>query len=434
MNILAWRDKSGKQVKVDGKLSWRLRWDTKDAGTGKRKNEYDTCHGSRREAEKQWIEHEAEIRAGGVNYVQPAKDLLADYLPKWLERRRADLRPTTWGSYDQMARTHVKPALGATKLADLTAATVESWVADMLAGRGPEGHPVGARTAAYARTVLRIALQDAVRLGLLKDNPVDRTRPPKQAPRHVEAFTPQQAMILFERAASTRFRSLFEFAFYTGMRRGEILALRWDDVNMDGAMLVVRRSRVKVGGKRRGQEQAPKTAAGERAVALPGLAVDALRRQWAAQAKDKLKAGPEYNDQGFVFATMLGNPLGPDDISRDFRRLRDSAPCPGCGRHTSPDKSAKGSHSPMTHYRCRCHKEWDATGLPQLPFHALRHSAATIQIASGVPVEVVSKRLGHRRISTTLDTYGHLLPEANTAAASKVDDFMAKVMAGEKGH
>lgn len=350
-----------------------------------------------RAAERRWTDRAAEIRAGGAGYVEPAKDLLLDYTPKWLEDRRADLRPPTADSYDQMVRTHILPALGATRLADLTARTVEAWVSDMLAGRGPEGHGVGARTAAYARTVLRIALQDAVRLGLLRDNPVDRTRPPKQAPRKVEAFTPQQAMVLFERASTTRLQSLLEFAFYTGMRRGEILALRWEDVNLDGGMLVVRRSRVKAGGSRRGQDQAPKTAAGERTVALPAQTVDALRRQWAMQARDKLAAGPEYKDAGFVFATMLGNPLGPDDVSRDYRRLRDSAPCPGCKRATSPTRAGGRE------YRCRhCKAEWRGGVLPPLPFHALRHSAASLQIASGVPVGVISKRLGHRRISTTL--------------------------------
>lgn len=395
MNIVARRDSDGKQATVNGKPSWRLRWETRDPGSGERKYEYAAFHGARREAEKEWVRREAEVREAGTRYVRPAKMLLKDYMPQWLAKRRADLRPTTADSYSQMMRTHVVPALGATALADLAPALIEDWVADMLAGRGPEGHSVGARTAGYARTVLRIALQDAVRLGLLKDNPVDRTRPPKQAPRHIEAFTPQQAMVLFERAESTRFRCLFEFAFYSGMRRGEILALRWADVNLNGAVLTVRRSRVKVGGTRRGQEQAPKTAAGERVVALPGLAVDVLRRQWAAQARDRLKAGPGYNDQGLVFATMLGGPLGPDDVSRNFRRVRDAA------------------------------------GLPGLPFHGLRHSAATIQIAAGVPVEVVSKRLGHRRISTTLDTYGHLLPEANEAAASRVDAFMGRVLAGD---
>lgn len=122
-------------------------------------------------------------------------------------------------------------------------------------------------------------------------------------------------------------------------------------------------------------------------MALPEGAADALRHQWAAQAKDKL-AAKSYRDDGHVFAKALGGPLGPDDVSRAFRHIRDKA------------------------------------GLRKLPEHALRYTAVSVQIAAGVPVEVVSKRIGHKSISTTLDIYGHLLPEANMDAAQKVDEFM----------
>jgi integrase len=430
-NILPWRTKTGKQVVRAGQPSWRLRWERRDPATGGREYVYETFHGSRREAERRWIDRDAEIRAEGAGYVRPSRATLAQYLDTWLERRRADLRPSTVDSYGQMVRTHIAPALGGARLSDLTAPAVESWVADMLAGRGATGCAVGARTAAYARTVLRIALQDAVRLGLLRDNPVARTRGPKQAPRHVSAFTLQQAVALFERASSTRLRPLLEFAFFTGLRRGELLALKWTDVDWDGRTVRVSRSRVKAGGSRRGIEQEPKTSAGRRTVALPDAAVEALRRQQEAQARDRAAAGERYADRGYVFATALGNPLGPDDVSRDFRRLRDRAPCPECGRYASPRRAASGGGEPR--YRCRhCRCTWAGGALPRLPFHALRHSAASIQIASGIPLEVVSKRLGHRRFSTTMDTYAHLLPEVNAAAAAQVDEFVRRVLGGRQ--
>jgi len=107
---------------------------------------------------------------------------------------------------------------------------------------------------------------------------------------------------------------------------------------------------------------------------------------------------------GLVFATALGRPLGPTNISRDFRRLRDLAPYPGCKRPTAPTKAGG------TEYRCRCGQSRNGGGLPQLPFHALRHTAASVQLAAGVPLEIVSKRIGHRKLSTTADIYGHRLP------------------------
>ena len=206
-------------------------------------------------------------------------------------------------------------------------------------------------------------------------------------------------------------------AFYTGLRRGELLALRWEDVDLDGREALVHRSRVKVGGSRRGQEQEPKTEAGIRTVVLPAAAVEALRAVMERRAADREAAGPAYRDDGYVFASALGGPLGPDDVSRDFRRPRESARCPDCGRYASPCGPA--AHGEPLPYRCRhCKREWKGGSLPYSPLHALRHSAASVMIAAGVPAEVRAKRLGHRRMATFVDTYGHLMQQANRDAAA----------------
>ncbi len=280
-----------------------------------------------------------------------------------------------------MARVHIVPALGAVRLADLSPAAVQGWV-DGMRGR------VSARTASYARTVLRIALQDATMLGMVAANPVDRTRGPKQEPRKVAAFTLAECEALFDRAEGSRMEPLLRFAAYSGMRRGEVLGLRWTDVDMQAGAVSVRQSRVALAGKT--TVHAPKTEAGMRTITVPGAAMDALRARWAQQAADRLKAGAAWRDEGWVFATAAGGPLDPNHASRDFRRLRDAA------------------------------------GLPKEPFHALRHTAVSVQFATHVSPEVVSKRIGHKRTALTMDVYGHMLPQADQEAAGKVDAFLRR--------
>ena len=390
--VQPWKRADGQQVTVNGKRSWHLRFETQDGGTGKRSYKHETFHGSKRGAEKRWIARSAEIHAATAAFVDPSSETLRAYLERWLEGRQRELRPTTLTSYGQMIRVHVLPALGDVPLNALSPARLERWLGTLQTTSGPSGRAVSPRTAAYCRVVLRTALRDATRLGDLAANPIDRTRPPKQNPRRVGTFTAQQVEGLL--AAAGDWQPLYALAAYSGLRRGELLGLQWPDVDMEAKTLTVSRSLVKTADNRHGAVQKPKTAAGVRTVALPGLAMDALRAQRGAQARHRLAAGPTYQDAGWVFATGLGASLVPDDTSRTFSRI--------CA----------------------------AAGLPPLSFHSLRHTAASLQLAAGVPLETVSKRLGHATLATTADVYGHLLPEANAAAAGKVDDFMAGLKKG----
>lgn len=371
----------------DGRTVWRCEFSLgRDLATGKPRRVVETCEGTRREAERFWVRRLAELRSQQDAFLRPSKEPLADYLARWLDGRRRDLRPTTWTSYEVMVRRYLTPVLGGTRLRDLAPAAVQRML-DALAEEGQ----VSARTVAYVRTVLRIALQDAVRLGTLAANPVDRTRPPKQTPRRVDAFTPEELAALFRAADGTRVANLLPFLAYSGLRRGEALALRWEDVDFAAATVSVRRSRVSAGG--RVYDQEPKTEAGVRTVTLPAQALDALRRQREMRAADMraaLARGWRYRNGGWVFATRTGKPLEPSRVSRDFRRVRDAA------------------------------------GVRALPLHALRHTAVSLQIAAGVPLEIISKRIGHRQVGITADRYGHLLPQADREAAAKLSAYLAR--------
>lgn len=363
----------------DGKPVWSLRWEIRDPATGHRRYVYETFKGAERAAKRQWVKREAEIRAAGPGYVKPSRTELAEYLTDWL-RRETDLRPTARDNYDNLCRLYIKPYLGAVPLADLTPAMLQDWLAEL---RGK----VGPRTVALARTVLSHALKDAVRLGQLRDNPVDRTEGPRQDPKRRGAFTVGQAeRLLAEAYRTTRLGPLLEFLWLTGLRPGEALGLLWNDVDLVAGTIHVHRSRVRVGGQMI-EQNATKTEAGLRDLALPARAVEALRRQQLLQGQERLTV-TRWTDTGLVFTTGKGTGLLESNVGRAERKLR---------------------------------RRLD---LPDYPLYALRHTAASMQIAAGVPIEVLAKRLGHRHISMTVDVYGHLLPQANRQAAQALDDFL----------
>lgn len=308
------------------------------------------------------------------NFVQPSKEPLKDYLPRWLERKeREGLRPSTIESYETAIRLYIIPALGTIALRDLPPAAVRRMVDGILA----TGH---ARTAANARNVLRIALGAAVKDGTLSTNVCDRVPAPKYEPQKRGAFSEEEFALLMSEVAGTRIKNLVPFAAYTGLRPGELVALCWQDVDLDKGTLSVRKS---------------KTKAGLRTVTLPRPALDALQAQRDMQFADRkaaLASGtPWRNPEGYVFATARGGPLDRKNVARDFRKFRRRA------------------------------------GLADnLPLYSLRHTNVSLNVAAGVPLELISKRIGHTKFSFTLDQYGHLLPEADRDATDALDRYLAR--------
>jgi len=387
----------------DGRPAWLLTWEGKDPGTGKRKRERETFHGTKREAERRWIAHEAEIRAKGAAYVKPAKETLGAYLERWFrDYGEPNLKPTTLASYRTLARVHVVPGLGALPLSELTAAQVSAWQGDMLrktvvrkkARRGKPAveAPISPKRVANARMFLHTVLEEAVRLELLPANPVARVRPPKQAPREVEPYTKEEAARILAAARGHRLEALFVLAVHTGMRLGELLGLRWADVDLEAGTVRVARTLVAVKGKPTFQE--PKTTDSARTVPLTLLAQAALRGHKARQAQERLAAGEAWQDGGLVFPTGKGTPMHPSGAERPWYALRTKA------------------------------------GVPARGFHALRHTAATLMLSAGVPLEAVSEVLGHSDFAFTKNTYARFLLDAKRQAAERLGAFMEEAARG----
>jgi integrase len=243
-----------------------------------------------------------------------------------------------------------------------------------------------ARTRRNCYAALRGALDDAVANGLLAANPVVRVKRPKAD--HVEAASlePAQVTQLLAGAAALRYGVVLRFILGTGLRRGEALALRWEDVDLDRGDAAVKGSLVRQAGRL--QVLAPKSARSRRVVSLSPAMVARVRGQRVQQARERLIAGNYWEESGFVFATEFGQPVDPRNLLRTVRLAAGKADLPPIGVHT------------------------------------LRHTYATTALLNGVPVHVVSRNLGHSSIVITVDTYGHLTDAASRAAALAVSDAL----------
>ena len=310
--------------------------------------------------------------------LEPSRETLGDYLGQWLEVwAKPRVRARTYGSYRWLVGKYVMPVIGSRRLAQLTPADLQGLYNGMTeAGYSP-------RTVRLTHSVVRSALAHAVKTHLIVRNPADLTEPPRQQRREMQALGPAEAGRFLEAAKADRWSALWVLLVTTGLRPGEAMGLRWAD--LDGAKLRIQRVRLPSG-----EVEEPKTARSRRVVTLPDLAVRALKEHKPRQNAEKLAAGREYEDGGFIFVGTLGRPV-------EMRSL-------------------------VRHHFDRIVK---AAGLPHLRLYDLRHTHATLLLAAGEHPKVVSERLGHSTVTLTLDTYSHVLPDMQTRAAEKLDAMLA---------
>ncbi|CAN5410608.1 site-specific integrase [soil metagenome] len=307
----------------------------------------------------------------------PGSETTGEYLTRWLVRTRDDVRPSSWRQREQYARLYLIPAMGLASLAKLTPGDVERMTSGMItAGRSPT-------TAAGARVILRRALADALRDGLVTRNVAALARPPRRTQREIEYLHPAQLRTLLAACESDPIGPLVTVAATTGLRQGELLGLTWSDV--EEGTLTVRRAlgRARDGGW---ELSPPKTSRSRRSVRLPAAAVAAFARQRELQAQDRADVGTAWQDvDGIVFTDPVGRYLRGYNVTKAFQRLLTAA------------------------------------RLPSVPFHALRHSTATALLSEGVPLRVVADVLGHSTIVVTANVYAAVVPELRREAADAMD-------------
>jgi integrase len=231
--------------------------------------------------------------------------------------------------------------------------------------------------------IFKQALKHAVRWRILARNPADAVDPPKVERRKMAALDPAQTVRLLDHFRPTRMYVPVLLGVLCGLRRGEVTALKWSAINLDGAMLAITESTEQT---RKGIRQKETKSGRNRAVALPSFAVEELRRHRARQAEELLKLGVRLSGETHVFAQADGAPIQPNSLTHEFTRLLALA-----------------------------------KGLPRVRFHDLRHSHATHLLLNGVRPKFAQERLGHSNVGITLDRYSHVLPGMQEDAAAKVD-------------
>ena len=241
-------------------------------------------------------------------------------------------------------------------------------------------------TVRLIHAALRRALSDAVKRGLVARNVATLVSPPRIERYEAQTLTAEQAEQLLEAARGSRLDTLLIMALTTGMRRGELLALRWDDVDLKQGLISVHRTMTRVGGYGY-REGEPKTRSSRRRIVLPGVTLDALKEHEMQHEAIRMEMGDRWHEKGLVFCDRYGGFFSPDEVLRSFSKLLKKI------------------------------------GLPHMRFHDLRHSAATILLVAGVHPKVVQERLGHSTIAMTLDVYSHVLPSMQQEAAGKIDDL-----------
>ena len=304
---------------------------------------------------------------------------VAKFLDDWLESAQSSLRPSTLRSYQDIVRLHIKPELGKVKLAKLSPRQVQN----LLNKKLKTG--LSRRRCEYIYAVLHRALGQAVRWGIISRNVAGLISPPRPKKKTAKFLTLEQARKLLQAAEGDRLEALYSVAMSAGLRRGEIVALQWQDIDLAGGTLRVRHTLQRIDGKLTLVE--PKSAAGLRTIVLADMTIQALRAHRKRQLEEKMLTGPQWQDTGFVFTSTIGTPLDGDNVYTRYQALLKKA------------------------------------GLPATPFHSLRHTACSFLAAQGVHPTTARDFMGHSQISLTMDVYSHAALEAKKEAAVKIDEL-----------
>lgn len=324
-------------------------------------------------------------------YIEPTQTTLGEWLDKWMTSyKKGQIKPSTYENYEIVINTHIKPALGNIPMAKLQAHMLQNFYNEKLeSGRADGKGGLSTRMVRYIHTIIREALQQAVKEGLLIRNVADATTPPTVKNKQMRPLTEEELLAFFDAAKDDRLFAAYVLAATTGLRRGELLGLCWDCVDLEKGIITVKRELMNL---KDGLvlEETTKSKSGRRSVVLTDDAIRELKAHKRRQAQEKLFMGEAYQEHGLVFCKEDGTPLDPSWFTKHFQALLEKA------------------------------------GLPRIRFHDLRHTHATLLLARGVHPKIVQERLGHSSITMTLDLYSHLVPGLQEAAAATLNGLLSK--------
>ncbi len=378
---------------------------SRDPVTGKRQPKWYSGYAKWEEARQARVEVLHQLNTG--NFVSPTNLKMKELLGQWLEAIKGIPKNSTWQSYKSNMDLHVIPNIGEVKVQKLTPAALNALYRKLqtegkksqkrraklksgeekLVSDNPDHEKKGLspKTVKNIHACISAALSYAVDNNLVLKNVAAKANPPSVpgvGGRQMRTWTATQLGAFLRKIEGERYYPAFLLAASTGMRRGEVLGLRWEDVDLDTNRLSVRQSLVSVQYKPEVTE--PKTERSKRCIQLDTVTVAALRKHRAKQAEEQLAGGAEYRNTGYVFTCISGEFVHPDRFSQIFNDLVEKS------------------------------------GLPRIRLHDLRHTHATLALCAGVHPKVVSERLGHSTIAMTMDTYSHAIPALEQEAAERV--------------
>ena len=379
-----------KRVRTDRRGKETVRWyvvvDLGFGDDGRRRQKWHGGFSTRREAEVVRAELVTKLNRG--SYVLPRRITLSEWIRgSWLSITERRVKPSTFHSYRANLELHVLPTLGRRPLQQLTPPMLNA-LYEQLASEREDRKALSAKTISYIHSTLHKVLADAVDAGLLGRNPATAAKPPRPARRSsegIQAWEPAELARFLHVAGGTRLEAIWRLSAMAGMRRGEVLGLRWRDLDLDRARLSVRQAFVAVGYEV--VQSSPKNHHA-RVIDLDAETVAKLKAHRRRQELERDEWGADYQEHDLVVAKENGGPIHPHAFSQAFERLVAKA------------------------------------GLRAIRLHDLRHTHATIALKAGIPAKVISERLGHESPAFTLKQYAHVLPGMQAEAATQVANLV----------
>lgn len=363
-----------------------------DPLTGKRQRKYLTIIGTKKEAEKALHKLIEELQYG--EYIDRSDVTLEAWMTEWLDLYiKNTISPTTYVSYVDNMNNYIFPSLGKIRLQDLSTSQIQKLINSLSACSPRSGKPMAPKTIKNIFLNINAAMEKAEILGMIRKNPCKHVVLPK-VPRPIgTAYDEAEIQQLLDAAKGTDLELPLYIEVCLGLRRGELLALQYSAVDWDNNTISIIESRVTAGNEV--IVKCPKTQSGRRDLIVPAHLMKMLRLRYSWYLQQKLRLGGDFTHSDLVICQPNGKPYHPDHFAKKFRKLLKD-------------------HS-----------------LRKIRFHDLRHTNASLMIASGIDIKVAQQRLGHSDVTTTLNIYSHVLQRSNQEAANTLDSLIFKQSANQ---